>query len=313
MIEMIYFEDCPINDRVYGGAARRKLGVVYEGQNYILKFPGNLKDKQLKNIKTSYSNAPVSEYIGSHAYELIGMPVHETKLGVYKNRVVVGCKDFLLEGENLIEFEKIKVTFLPPFLDSNGEETNGTGTDLQEVLMTIQEHPMLNRISGIEEHFWNMFVVDAFIGNPDRNNANWGIIKKADGSFSITPVYDNGNCLNNRWDDETMKKVLIDPGIMENESYKRKTNIFMIKEHHVKPCEYIYTKRNEKCNEAVKRLVPKIDMEKIKSMIYEIPCISDVRKKFYTSMISMRYEKVLLPTFQELVNMRSRGIDMMSL
>ena len=27
-------------------------------------------------------------------------------------------------------------------------------------------------------------------------------------------------------------------------------------------------------------------------------------------MISMRYEKVLLPTFQELVNMRSRGIDM---
>ena len=145
---MINFEDCPINDRVYGGAAGRKLGVVYEGQNYILKFPGNLKDKQLKNIKMSYSNAPISEYIGSHVYELIGMPVHETKLGVYKNRVVVGCKDFLSEGENLIEFEKIKVTFLPPFLDSNGEETNGTGTDLQEVLMTIQEHPMLNRISG---------------------------------------------------------------------------------------------------------------------------------------------------------------------
>ena len=62
-----------------------------------------MKDKQLKNIKMSYSNAPVSEYIGSHVYELIGMPVHETKLGVYKNRVVVGCKDFLSEGENLIE------------------------------------------------------------------------------------------------------------------------------------------------------------------------------------------------------------------
>jgi hypothetical protein len=51
---MINFEDCPINDRVYGGAAGRKLGVVYEGQNYILKFPGNLKDKQLKNIKMSF-------------------------------------------------------------------------------------------------------------------------------------------------------------------------------------------------------------------------------------------------------------------
>ena len=29
--------------------------------------------------------------------------------------------------------------------------------------------------------------------------------------------------------------------------------------------------------------------------------------------LTPRYEKVLLPTFQELVNMRSRGIDMMSL
>ena len=26
MIEMINFEDCPINDHVYGGAAGRKLG-----------------------------------------------------------------------------------------------------------------------------------------------------------------------------------------------------------------------------------------------------------------------------------------------
>ena len=59
-----------------------------------------------------------------------------------------------------------------------------------------------------------------------------------------------------------MKKVLIDPGIMENESYKRKTNNFMIKEHHVKPCEYIYTKRNEKCNEAVKSLVPRLIWKK---------------------------------------------------
>ena len=35
-----------------------------------------------------------------------------------------------------------------------------------------------------------------------------------------------------------------------------------------------------------------------------------LQKKFHRL---MRYEKVLLPTFQELVNMRSRGIDMMSL
>lgn len=53
-----------------------------------------------------------------------------------------------------------------------------------------------------------MFVIDALIGNTDRNNSNWGIILRKDGAKEIAPVYDNGNCLNNKWDDEKMQKVL---------------------------------------------------------------------------------------------------------
>ncbi len=96
------------------------------------------------------------------------------------------------QNQRLYEFDKIKVTFEPHFLDSNGNETNGVGVDLYEIIMTIQEHPFLKDVSGVMERFWDMFVVDALIGNTDRNNSNWGIILRKDGSKEIAPVYDNG-------------------------------------------------------------------------------------------------------------------------
>ena len=80
--------------------------------------------------------------------------------------------------------------------------------DLYEILMTIQEHPFLKGLNLVQEHFWNMFVVDALLGNTDRNNSNWGVIIRENGKKELAPVYDNGNCLNSKWDDEKMQVVL---------------------------------------------------------------------------------------------------------
>lgn len=306
MIEMIDFSNYEQNMRVYGGAAGRKLGLVVNDENYLIKFPGNLKDKNLKGINLSYSNSPVSEYIGSHVYESIGIPVHETKLGYYSGKIVVGCKDFLADDEQLIEFEKIKITFLPHFVDSNGEETNGTGVDLQEILLTIEQHPFFKSIPGVEERFWDMFIGDAIIGNPDRNNGNWGVIKGSDNSLRLAPVYDNGNCLNNKWDEQRMVSTLRDPNVLSNEAYRRKVCVFELNSHHIKPYELIASKKYVKCNEALKRIVPRIDMKKIGGVIDDIPCISNVQKNFYKTIIKERYQKVLLPAFNEL----TQGIDL---
>ncbi len=140
-MELINFDDFEQNQRMYGGTAGRKMGITYEGKEYLLKFPGNLKEQQMKNINLSYSNSPVCEYIGSKIYEIVGLPVHNTILGTRNNKIVVACKDFLGKEDRLYEFDKIKVTFEPRFLDSNGNETNGVGVDLYEIMMTIQEHP----------------------------------------------------------------------------------------------------------------------------------------------------------------------------
>ena len=96
--------------RYYGGSAGKKVGVIIDGENYLIKYPGNLKNKDLKNIDISYSNSPICEYIGSHIYDIIGISVHETQLGIKDQKLVVACKDFVDDGVKLIPFSDIKVS-----------------------------------------------------------------------------------------------------------------------------------------------------------------------------------------------------------
>ncbi len=303
-MELINFDDFQQNQRMYGGTAGRKMGITYNGKDYLLKFPGNLKDHKMKNINLSYSNSPVCEYIGSKIYELVGLPVHNTILGTRNGKIVVACEDFLKDGDRLYEFDKIKVTFEPHFLDSNGNETNGIGVDLYEIMMTLQEHPFLQNISGVEEHFWNMFVMDALIGNTDRNNSNWGIILRKSGSKEIAPVYDNGNCLNSKWDDEKMQIVMDDVDKIEAEAYKARRCIYELQGKKINPYHIIESMKYQECSDVVRKLTPKIEscMSRIRIMIEEIPVLSEIQKHFFTLIIQKRYENVLLPIYQILTS-----------
>lgn len=310
-MELIDFNDFQQNQRLYGGTAGRKMGITYNGKDYLLKFPGNLKEQQMKNINLSYSNSPICEYIGSKIYELIGLPVHNTILGIRNQKVVVACEDFLEDGDRLYEFDKIKVTFEPHFLDSNGNETNGVGVDLYEIIMTIKEHPFLQDISGVIERFWDMFIVDALIGNTDRNNSNWGIVLRKDGSKELAPVYDNGNCLNNKWDDEKMQIVMSDVAKMEAEAYKARRCIFELHGKRVNPYHIMENMEYQECSDAIRRLAPIIGgrMNRIRAMIEEIPTLSEVQKQFFSLIIEYRYEKVLLPVYQKIIQREFGGCE----
>lgn len=229
------------NKYVYGGLSGRKLGITYNGENYLLKFPGSLKNRNLRNINLSYSNSPVCEYIGSKIYRSIGIEVHDTFLGMISNKIIVACKDFCMPGEELQEFGKIKITYAQDFLRTGGELTDGTSTDLAEIEDVIKHHPVFENIKGIQEHFWNMFVVDALIGNADRNNGNWGIIVDAvSKEFKrIAPVYDNGGCLFNKWDDAKIREVLDTPSAVIERAYKGVVSIFESKGRRVNPFTFM--------------------------------------------------------------------------
>ena len=306
-MKLIDFNGFPVSYRVYGGSAGRKNGIIYDGRNYLVKFPGSTSGMQ--NVVISYTNSPLSEYIGSHIYEILELPVHKTLLGTKEGKIVVACEDFLADSDHLYEFAQIKVTFTPHFVDSNGEITNGTGTDLTEILLTIEQHDMLKEVPNVAERFWDMFVVDALIGNPDRNNGNWGIILHQDKTFSLAPVYDNGNSFNNKWDDEKMQKVMNDSVMMKNEVSEGKTCVFTLKGKRLNPYHIISDMKYEGCNNAIKRLVPKIIakssefyqlISKIPETYENLSVISKHQKDFFIQLLKNRAENVLLPVYENL-------------
>lgn len=294
-MDLLDVSDVPQNLRLYGGLSCKKIGITLGNTNYLLKLPGNLKGRSLHNVELSYSNSPVCEYIGSEIFRMLGVPTHKVILGKRGEKVVALCEDFVLSGKRLYEFREIKATFEPAFIDEFGNETDGMGSSLKEALLVIQEHPVLKRIPNVEYFFWQMFIIDAFIGNPDRNNGNWGILIQDSKDVSLAPVYDNGNCLNDKWDDGKILKFMSDKQLLINEAYEGKVCFFTNeKGKKINPFQFIEAKSSSMCICVLGDLVKSLarEWDNICTLINNVNVISDVRKDFCKTILRMRKEKL---------------------
>ncbi len=107
---MIDFTNCEVNKfKYYGGKNGGKIGIVYNGQNYMLKFPG-LNEKFKDGHE--YTNNCISEYISCHIFKALGLKTQDTILGKYllkgKEKIVVACKDFVTPGKDFKQFAELK-------------------------------------------------------------------------------------------------------------------------------------------------------------------------------------------------------------
>lgn len=302
-MELIDFNECTVNDRNYGGLSGNKIGILYQDENYIIKYPGNLKERNLKNVELSYSNSPICEYIGSHIYELLGYDVHKTLLGTRKNKIVVACKDFLNRGDTLEEFRVIKSTrdSEDEYEHSPSSSNSLISTDLEQTLNVISKHHVLKKIPKVNERFWDMFIIDAFIGNADRNNGNWGIIRDIDDKKKLAPIFDNGACLNNKWDDKKMEKLMQDNKQLEAQAYKGVVCYFSVNGKKINPFQYMEKTSNKHCINAINRNIPLIkkSLPKIIKLIDDIPVLSSTQKTFYKKILKIRYDKALVPIYNK--------------
>ena len=89
---MVDFTNLPRRNKTYAGANGSKIAVMYNGEQYMLKFP--VSPSRTKEM--SYTNGCGSEYLGSHIFALVGIPVQETLLGTYskngREKIVVADK-----------------------------------------------------------------------------------------------------------------------------------------------------------------------------------------------------------------------------
>lgn len=295
MQKMIDFTHCKrVFGKAYNGANGKKIAVEFEGETYMIKFPPSGENKP---TELSYTNSCISEYIASHIFDMLGIKTHETLLGTFsvsgKEKIVCACKDFTSGGKQFLDFCSIKNTVIDSVSTSNG-----TGTELADIIETIEKQEFVNAYK-LKEHFWEMFVVDSFVANFDRHNGNWGFLYDPETETTdIAPVYDCGSCLLPQADDNVMKKVMNIKEEMEARIYHFPNSIIKNNGEKIKYYDFITSNTNEYFIEAVKRIVPKIDMDKIRKFIDEVPYISQLQKEFYKKYIGARYEKIMLPALE---------------
>lgn len=283
---MIDFTNLPTKNKTYTGANGGKIAVIYNDEIYMLKFPANAT----KNKDLSYANGCISEYIGSHIFESIGLNTQKTLLGTYnlngKEKIVVACKDFTTPYEIIQDFASLKNTII----DSTH---NGYGTELDDILNTIDEQHSLDA-KTLKDFFWDMFIIDAFVGNWDRHNGNWGFLyNNFTDEVKIAPVFDCGSCLFPQADETIMKETLNNPAEQNMRIFSIPLSAIKIDNKKINYFDFISSLQNKDCNNALKRIVPKINMNKINKIIDETPFITCLQKTFYKTMLAARKEKIL--------------------
>lgn len=298
---MIDFTECKrVFGKAYNGANGKKIAVEYDGNQYMLKFPPSGKERP---TELSYTNSCISEHIASSIFNMLGISAQQTILGTFevngKEKVVCACRDFTTGGKILYDFCSIKNTVI----DS---EHNGSGTELSDVLETIEKQQFVNPVQLLE-HFWNVFVVDALLGNFDRHNGNWGfVVDTISQTAEIAPIYDCGSCLLPQADERVMKNVLENENELNARIYQFPTSAIKLNGKKINYYDFLMAAEYKECNEALLRIVSKIDMGKIRGFIDDVPYISIMQKEFYKTYISARYVKVILPAYEQVFEQLSQ-------
>lgn len=291
---MIDFTNCEINRfRYYGGRNGGKICIVYKGEEYMLKFP-TLIEKTEEHV---YTNSCISEYICCHILQTLGLNVQHTLLGTYKlnenEKVVVACKDFTGYGKVFRQFAELKNSQIET-------SKNGYGTELSEVIETIELQQIYD-VNKLKDFFWNMFIADCLVANFDRHNGNWGfLIDEKSKEVEIAPIYDCASCLYPQLTDSRIAEITDLKDEIDARIYTFPNSALKENDNKINYYDYITSLKNQDCNNALKRIVPLIDMNKINNIIDKTEYISDLRKEFYKRIINERYNKILKLAYEKL-------------
>ena len=278
------------------GGSESKWTMEYEGKLYMVKFPD--PNRSPKKTALSYMNNHYSEYLGCHIFQTLGIPAQHTFLGrgtppnSKREKVVVACEVFCQDETGcLIEFSK--------FLLHETDSEKRKKTTIEDVMRVIDEDVMIKNKTQLKEFFWDMFVVDAFIGNGDRHLDNWGLIEKTNAPLSPAPVYDCGSSLSPLATDDEKAAFLSDGTTFKNVEY----NLCSAYRYQGKRIFYheIFKNPPDDLHRAIQRIVPRIKTAsaQIDRLIDSTEGLSDISKEYMKKSLLLRRELILLPALKK--------------
>ena len=312
MNKLININELKETRRTFSGNAGAKIGVIFNNEEYVVKYPKNIS--KMKNVEIKYSTSSLSEYIGSHIYQILGYPVHETLLGYDNDKLVVLCKNFDLENK-FHEFKSVANRLRSKEI----EEINfidGNALDVKEIIKIINVSSLIKDKDKTIERFFDMFIIDYLLNNNDRNNTNWGFMIEPynlEAKETLAPIYDCGNSFDNKLSDRQIQERLNNEEIFNERCVDGLTCSFSLNGHQLNFKDAFSNDEllNLGLKDALKRNVMKIvnHFDQIEELINDIPeeengvkVLTKVYKEFIIKSLSARLEKILIPAYQEVVN-----------
>lgn len=147
---------------------------------------------------------------------------------------------------------------------------------------------------AIKTRFWDMFIVDALIGNWNRHNGNWGFLyNNSTDEVVLAPVFDCGSSLYPQADDELITRILNNKNEFNHRIFDIPLSAITYNGKKINYFNFLSEGKFEDCNTALKRILSRIDMKKIYEIIDDTPTVTDIQNEFYKTMLNARKERIL--------------------
>jgi hypothetical protein len=136
-----------------------------------------------------------------------------------------------------------------------------------------------------------MFVVDAFLGNFDRHNGNWGfLVDPTTGKAEIAPAFDFGSCLLPQADDDIMRRIIDDKTERDARIYNFPASALKENGRKIGYVDFFRRHADDLLAPSLVRIMPRIDLAAISAFIDGVLFLSDLQRTFYKVYITARYE-----------------------
>ena len=255
-----------------GSGRSKKIWLTNTDTGEIGLFKFNKSEETKENI---------SEKIATQIAELIGIRSANVEIGTYNNKI--GCMSYnllkeneeLLEGINLIN---LKYPYYDP--DKLYDIKKKEYYSLEMILNSLKE------FKGLEEKFIEIIFFDYIIGNTDRHQNNWGVIKNNGDIREIAPIYDNGSSLCSYIKEEKIKdflgkdKIRFESLVNTKSTSRIRINKYKKKEPtHLEVITYLKENKNQEFNKNLNRINERLNKKEVENIIDNIEEISEERKK----------------------------------
>ncbi len=145
--------------------------------------------------------------------------------------------------------------------------------------------------------FLKIMVFDALVGEQDRHEENWGIIRK-DGTYKLSPLYDNGDNLLRQFYDESYAQKFYN-GEKNFDSFIKRSKTFIYKEdgkkyNHFELIKDLYKEYPKHIKNEISNL-QKLTNEEIENIVNKMPddIITNKHKEYIIKYIKARKQILL--------------------